>query len=149
METDPGMSSKFRKSHTLTWFSMRTFQTVHTLIYEKYWMCNQWDGYSTIHYSRVQYSTIQYCTVQYNTMLYSTVRYITPGEETTQTHHLPLPLLCDHAAPVSCVSSSPSQPQQRPGVVVLNFSTFRKKYIWTKTTKFFLKVLKFSILEKK
>merc|ERR1712030_119102 len=88
------------------------------------------DGYSTIHYSRVQYSTIQYCTVQYNTMLYSTVRYITPGEETTHTiTHRPTISLCCPC--VLCLlrrlSSSPSPPEQRPGVLVLHFSTFRNK----------------------
>ena len=139
METDPGMSSKFRKSHTLTWFSMRTFQTVHTLIYEKYWMCNQWDGYSTIHYSRVQYSTIQYCTVQYNTMLYSTVRYITPGEETTHTiTHRPTISLCCPC--VLCLlrrlSSSPPHRSKDQGCSFYIVVLLETKYIWTKTTKY-------------
>ena len=133
METDPGMSSKFRKSHTLTWFSMRTFKTVHTLIYEKYWMCNQWDGYSTIHYSRVQYSTIQYCTVQYNTMLYSTVRYITPGEETTHTiTHRPtisLSLCSVTMLPLCPVSPPPPYRSKDQGWLFKNkFARWRWKF---------------------
>ena len=116
---------------------MRTLQTVHTLIYEKYWMCNQWDGYSTIHYSRVQYSTIQYCTVQYNTMLYSTVRYITPGEETTHTitHRPTISLsLCSVTMLPLCPVSPPPPPHRSKDqgwsfyiLVLLEKNTFERK----------------------
>merc|ERR1712105_312552 len=79
-------------------------------------------------YCTVRYITVVYSTVQYNTVQYSTIHYTCRGDHThhhTQTQRLPLLPLC----PVSPEETLllPSPPEQRPGVLVLHFSTFRNK----------------------
>merc|ERR1712105_298551 len=104
--------------------------------------------YSIVLYWTVQYNTILYSTVQYNAVQYSTIHYTWRGDHThhhTQTHHLPLPLLCDHAAPVS--PPTPPHRSKDQGwsfyiLVLLEKNTFERKL-----RNFFLNSLVFSILE--